>query len=349
RRSEAYEAIASRRPRSGHARRSERPEARPPRRGPNRRQAQRLGGRISGFGGGPHQDLWPRLRRPGKGRARPKPVDASACEAQGNHREGQGRRPGPDPQAFFSEARPSPRPGPRRRPVSGRVRPILPVILCGGAGTRLWPVSTEAAPKPFHALLSDKSLFQMTVARIAGHGEDGFLAPMIVCGRTHRSLVEAQLEAIGVEAALLVLEPCGRGTAPIAAIAAALVAERWPDAVVLLLSADHMITDEAEFRRTIRRGAAIADDWIVTLGVAPTRPETGYGYIRRGARLADELYAVDRFVEKPDLATAQGFVADGEHSWNAGVFLFRPELLLDELKASRPGIATAAIAPVPAQ
>ncbi len=233
--------------------------------------------------------------------------------------------------------------------MSGPVRPILPVILCGGAGTRLWPVSTEAAPKPFHALLSDKSLFQMTVARIAGHGEDGFLAPMIVCGRTHRSLVEAQLEAIGVEAALLVLEPCGRGTAPIAAIAAALVAERWPDAVVLLLSADHMITDEAEFRRTIRRGAAIADDWIVTLGVAPTRPETGYGYIRRGARLADELYAVDRFVEKPDLATAQGFVADGEHSWNAGVFLFRPELLLDELKAARPDIAQAAIAAVPAQ
>src|ERR1019366_1179758 len=94
---------------------------------------------------------------------------------------------------------------------SGPARPILPVILCGGAGTRLWPVSTEAAPNPFHALLSDKSLFQMTVARIAGHGEDGFLAPMIVCGRTHRALVEAQLEAIGVEAALLVLEPRGRG------------------------------------------------------------------------------------------------------------------------------------------
>jgi mannose-1-phosphate guanylyltransferase/mannose-6-phosphate isomerase len=232
--------------------------------------------------------------------------------------------------------------------VSISVRPILPVILCGGAGTRLWPVSTEAAPKPFHSLLSDQSLFQMTVARIADRGEDGFLPPMIVCGRTHRELVEAQLRGIGGEASLLVLEPCGRGTAPIAAIASALAAERWPEAVVLLLSADHLITDEAEFRRTVRRGAAIADDWIVTLGVAPTRPETGYGYIRRGPALGEGLYRVDRFVEKPDLATAQGFVADGAHSWNAGVFLFRPELMLDELKATRPDIAGAAIAALPA-
>ena len=227
--------------------------------------------------------------------------------------------------------------------MSGPARPILPVILCGGAGTRLWPVSTEAAPKPFHALLSDKSLFQMTVARIAGHGEDGFLAPMIVCGRTHRALVEAQLEAIGVEAALLVLEPCGRGTAPIAAIAAALAAERWPEAVVLLLSADHLITDEAEFRRTIRGGAAIADDWIVTLGVAPTRPETGYGYIRRGAAIAgaEGCYEVAAFVEKPDRAHAEAYLATGEYSWNSGIFLLPASILLHEMERLRPATLAA--------
>jgi mannose-1-phosphate guanylyltransferase/mannose-6-phosphate isomerase len=233
--------------------------------------------------------------------------------------------------------------------VSATARRILPVILCGGAGARLWPVSTEAAPKPFHALLSDNSLFEMTVKRIAGGGDDTFLAPMIVCGRTHRTLVETQMAVVGVDPSLLVLEPCGRGTAPIAAIAATVAAERWPGALVLLLSADHLITDDAAFRRTIGRGAAIADDWIVTLGVAPTRPETGYGYIRRGAQLADGLYEVDRFVEKPDLATAEEFVAGGEHSWNAGVFLFAPNLMLAELKAARPDIAEAAISALPAQ
>ena len=130
---------------------------------------------------------------------------------------------------------------------------------------------------------------------------------------------------IGVEPSLLVLEPCGRGTAPIAAIASALAAERSPDALVLLLSADHLIADAAEFRRTITRGGPIADDWIVTLGVAPTRPETGYGYIRRGApprrRAPSRSSGSSR---SPTCETAKGFVADGEHSWNAGVFLFSP-------------------------
>ena len=230
--------------------------------------------------------------------------------------------------------------------MSGPVRPILPVILCGGAGARLWPVSTETAPKPFQALLSDESLFQATVRRVGGG--DGFLAPMIVCGRTHRALVEAQMQAIGAEASLLVLEPCGRGTAPIAAIAASLAAERWPDALVLLLSADHLIADEAAFRETVRRGAAIADDYIVTLGFKPTRPETGYGYIREGARLGDRLHHVDAFLEKPDLATAQGFLESGEYLWNAGVFLFSPRLMLDELNAARLDIGRAALAALPA-
>jgi mannose-1-phosphate guanylyltransferase/mannose-6-phosphate isomerase len=231
--------------------------------------------------------------------------------------------------------------------VSAPPRPIVPVILCGGAGTRLWPVSTEASPKPFHALLSDESLFQQTVRRVLGEADEGFLNPMIVCGRSHRRLVEAQMAEMGVEPSVLVLEPCGRGTAPIAAIAAAIAAERWPQALVLLLSADHLIADEAEFRRTVRRAAALADDWIVTLGVAPTRPETGYGYIARGAALAEGLHRVERFVEKPDLAAAKGFIASGAYSWNAGIFLYSPGLLLDELKAARPDIAQAAVAALP--
>lgn len=155
------------------------------------------------------------------------------------------------------------------------------------------------------------------------------------------------MKAIGAQPSLLVLEPCGRGTAPIAAIASALAAERWPDALVLMVSADHLIADDGEFRRTVRRGAALADDWIVTLGIAPSRPETGYGYIRRGAELGDGLYKVDRFVEKPDLAKAEAFVAAGDHSWNAGVFLFAPELMRQELEASRPDIAKAALAALP--
>ena len=225
---------------------------------------------------------------------------------------------------------------------------ILPVILCGGSGTRLWPLSTEAEPKPFHALLGAESLFQQTVRRVAPAADENFLPPMIVCGRVHQALVEAQMAAIGVEASALVLEPRGRGTAPIAAIAAVLARERWPGALVLLLSADHLITDDAVFRATVQRGVAVADLRIVIFGVAPSRPETGYGYIRRGAALADRVHAVDGFVEKPDLATAETFVAGGEHSWNAGVFLFSPALLLEELGAARPDITEAAVAALPA-
>jgi mannose-1-phosphate guanylyltransferase/mannose-6-phosphate isomerase len=127
-----------------------------------------------------------------------------------------------------------------------------------------------------------------------------------------------------------------------------LAAAQWPDALVLLLSADHLIADEAAFRETIRGGAAIADDYIVTLGIRPTRPETAYGYIREGARLGDRLHHVDAFLEKPNLATAKGFVASGEYLWNAGVFLFSPGLVLAEMNATRPDIVKAALAALPA-
>ncbi|HXQ47638.1 MAG TPA: sugar phosphate nucleotidyltransferase, partial [Caulobacteraceae bacterium] len=225
-------------------------------------------------------------------------------------------------------------------------RAILPVIVCGGAGTRLWPVSTAATPKPFHKLLADESLFQQTLARVADPAA-GFLPPVVVCGRLHRELVEAQLRSSGVAASAIVLEPCGRGTAPIAALAAAIGQREHPGALVLLLAADHLIPDGAAFREAILLGSGVADERIVVLGIAATRAETGYGYIKRGERLGERLYAVERFVEKPPKADAERFLASGDYSWNASAFLFAPGLMLDEMRASRPDIAEAALAALP--
>jgi mannose-1-phosphate guanylyltransferase/mannose-6-phosphate isomerase len=229
---------------------------------------------------------------------------------------------------------------------------ILPVIMCGGAGSRLWPLSVETQPKPFHAFHSTLSLFQDTVARISGtEPSDGeaitFLPPLIVCGQAHRKAVEDQLADIGVRAGAIILEPCGRNTAPVAAIAAEIAARRFPGAQVLLLAADHRIVDAAGFRRAVARGAALADDHIVTFGVRPSGPETGYGYIQRGQPLADGVDAIVRFVEKPDAATAQGYLDSGDYVWNAGIFLFSPEIFLAELRAMRPDIADGAIAAIP--
>jgi len=232
--------------------------------------------------------------------------------------------------------------------VTAPARAILPVIVCGGAGTRLWPVSTAAAPKPFHRLLADESLFQQAVRRVAEPAA-GFLAPVIVCGRAHRGLVEAQLQAMAVRPTAIVLEPCGRGTAPIAAIAAAVGQRLDPDALVLLLAADHLIPDGAAFRQAVLSGAAVADHRIVVLGITPTRAETGYGYIKRGERLGDRLHAVERFIEKPPAAEAQRFLASGDYSWNASAFLFAPALMLEELRAWRPDIAKAALGALPAK
>jgi mannose-1-phosphate guanylyltransferase/mannose-6-phosphate isomerase len=231
--------------------------------------------------------------------------------------------------------------------MTAPARAILPVIVCGGAGTRLWPVSTAVAPKPFHRLLADESLFQQAIRRVADP-QAGFLPPVIVCGQAHRGLVEAQLQAMSVRPTAIVLEPCGRGTAPIAAIASAICQRVDPEALVLLLAADHLIPDGAAFRQAVLRGASVADDRIVVLGIAPTRAETGFGYIKRGERLGDRLHAVDRFIEKPPAAEAERFLASGEYSWNASAFLFAPGLMLEELRAWRPDIAQAALSALPA-
>jgi mannose-1-phosphate guanylyltransferase/mannose-1-phosphate guanylyltransferase/mannose-6-phosphate isomerase len=212
------------------------------------------------------------------------------------------------------------------------VRAIHPVILCGGSGTRLWPVSRKARPKPFLPLVSEQTLFEQAVARVAG--DDRFAPPMVVAGAAHADLITAQLgDAPG---ARLVIEPAAKNTAPAIALAAALLPE---DAVMLVCPSDHHIADSAAFRAAALAAAALArEDYLVSFGIAADRPETGYGYLRRGEPLAGG-YAIRQFVEKPDLARAQEYLASGEYSWNGGIFAFRAGHLLAELAAHRPEMA----------
>ena len=216
---------------------------------------------------------------------------------------------------------------------------IYPVILSGGSGTRLWPLSRAALPKQLLALNGARTMIQDTVMRAQlPHAE----APILLCSEGHRFLVADQMQAIGVSPKAIVLEPFGRNTAPAAAIAALLVAAENPRGVVLLLASDHVVTDDAAFRGAVARAArAAAKGPIVTFGIAPDAPETGYGYIQRGAGLADGVHAVTRFAEKPDLATAERYLQSGEYSWNSGMFMFRADVLLDELRRHEPGLVEA--------
>jgi mannose-1-phosphate guanylyltransferase/mannose-6-phosphate isomerase len=224
---------------------------------------------------------------------------------------------------------------------------IVPVIMCGGAGTRLWPLSVNDAPKPFHAFNSEHSLFQDTVLRVSSKEHAGYLPPLVICGEDHRPVVEAQLAALDVVPSAVILEPCGRNTAPVAAVAAKVVAARFPGALILLLAADAQIADAAAFRAAVAHGAAVAGERIVTFGIAPSHPEVGYGYIQRGAPLAEGVDRVAQFQEKPDLETAERYLASGDYVWNAGMFLFSPTVFLAELRASRPDIEAAALASIP--
>jgi mannose-1-phosphate guanylyltransferase/mannose-1-phosphate guanylyltransferase/mannose-6-phosphate isomerase len=212
------------------------------------------------------------------------------------------------------------------------VRAIHPVILCGGSGTRLWPVSRKARPKPFLPLVSEQTLFEQAVARVAG--DDRFAAPIVVAGAAHADLITAQLG--DTPGARLVIEPAAKNTAPAIALAAALLPA---EAVMLVCPSDHHIADAAAFRAAALAAAALArEDWLVSFGIAADRPETGYGYLRRGKPLAGG-YAIRQFVEKPDLERAAAYLASGEYSWNGGIFAFRAGHLLAELAAYRPEMA----------
>jgi mannose-1-phosphate guanylyltransferase/mannose-6-phosphate isomerase len=214
---------------------------------------------------------------------------------------------------------------------------LVPVILSGGAGTRLWPLSRELHPKQLLPLIGRHTMLQDTVRRLAGLEVD---APLVVCNEAHRFLVAEQLRSIDCKPRAIVLEPAGRNTAPAIALAAhAILAAEEGDPLLLVLPADHVIVDVSAFHRAIEvAGVAARDGALVTFGIVPTAPETGYGYIRRGA-LAGGSYRIAEFVEKPELARAQAYLSSGEYYWNSGMFLFRARRYLEELEKFSPDIA----------
>ncbi len=220
---------------------------------------------------------------------------------------------------------------------------IIPVILSGGAGTRLWPLSRELYPKQFLPLTGERSLLQQTVLRLQGLPD--LAPPLVVCNEEHRFLVAEQLRAVDVTGAEILLEPAGRNTAPAVALAALRAEARGDDdALLLVLPSDHVIADPQVLQRAVLAGVPAARaGGLVTFGVLPTRPETGFGYIRTGARPGGPLSAqpVLAFVEKPDAERAAAYVASGDYLWNGGMFLFGAAAYLAELDRHAPAIATA--------
>ena len=219
---------------------------------------------------------------------------------------------------------------------------IVPVILSGGSGTRLWPLSREGFPKQFWSLLGEQTMLQETAARAGGAG---FAAPVVVCNEAHRFLVAEQLRAAGIEGARILLEPMGRNSAPAIAAATLLLAETDPDAVLWIMAADAAIADVPALHAALQKAVAAAGQgWIVTFGMRPTAPETGFGYIAEGEALPGMagVARIARFVEKPDRATAEGFLAGGKHLWNSGMFVASVATLRAELQAQAPAVLAAA-------
>ena len=222
--------------------------------------------------------------------------------------------------------------------------PIVPVILSGGSGTRLWPVSRESFPKQLWPLVSANTLLQETALRARDANGVRFAPPIVVCNQEHRFLIAEQLRAAAIPSPRILLEPIGRNSAPAIAAAAMLVAETTPDAVLWLLAADHAITDTRALHAALAIAATAARAGrIVTFGMRPTAPETGYGYIERGAPLPDAegAYGVASFVEKPAPADAARLATDGRHMWNSGMFVFTARTLLEELATHAPDVANA--------
>ena len=223
------------------------------------------------------------------------------------------------------------------------VRTIWPVILSGGAGSRLWPLSRAALPKQLLPLVGEETMIQATAARTSDHGR--FHPPIIVSGAAHAALIADGLAASGYAPAAIIAEPVARNTAPAIALAAEHIAATDPDGLMLVMPSDHVIADPAAFRRAIDAAAPLAaDGWLVTFGITPTGPETGYGYIHFGEALDDAARQVARFVEKPDRATATDYVASGEYAWNAGIFLFSAARVLAALDTHAPAIRAAVTA-----
>ncbi|UEX18767.1 mannose-1-phosphate guanylyltransferase/mannose-6-phosphate isomerase [Stenotrophomonas sp. SI-NJAU-1] len=214
---------------------------------------------------------------------------------------------------------------------------IQPVILSGGSGTRLWPLSREAYPKQFLPLAGELTMLQATWQRVAPIASRG---PLVIANEEHRFVAAEQLQQVGAEPAAIILEPVGRNTAPAIAVAALEATGEGADALLLVLPSDHVITNEAAFRTAVEAATSAAEAGkLVTFGIVPTGPETGYGYIK--AADGQGVRAVERFVEKPDLDTATGYVVSGQYYWNSGMFLFKASRYLQELERLQPGMLSA--------
>ena len=224
---------------------------------------------------------------------------------------------------------------------------IQPVILCGGSGTRLWPLSREQYPKQLLCLNGNHTMLQATALRLGGielAADDVLAAPLLVGNEEYRFLIAEQLRQVGVEHPTLILEPCGRNTAPALTLAALAAQLEGADPVLVFMPADHVIQDEAAFRAAVVQGAGLAEQGkLVTFGIKPTAPETGYGYIKLGAALADGASLVDQFVEKPDAATAEGYLASGRFLWNGGIFVIKASVWLAKMEECRADIAAACL------
>lgn len=215
---------------------------------------------------------------------------------------------------------------------------ILPVIMAGGTGSRLWPLSRDLMPKQFLKLDGDTTMLQATVQRLQGLDA---LPPLVICNEEHRFIAAEQMRQINQLDHNIILEPVGRNTAPAIALAAMTAVKKGQDPLLLVLAADHIISDSQEFRQVVAQASEFAAaDNLVTFGIVATGPETGYGYIKRGGEKSG-AYSVQQFVEKPDLETAESYVSSGEYYWNSGMFIFKASVYLSELKQHRPDIYSA--------
>ena len=226
--------------------------------------------------------------------------------------------------------------------MTGRIHPV---ILSGGSGSRLWPLSRESHPKQLLPLAGERTLLQETAARVTDPTR--FAPLLVIANEAHRFVIAEQLRELGCSDARIVLEPAGRNTAPAVAAAARIVAEIDPDGLILVMPADHVILDVAAFRATVEAGVvAAAEGSFVLFGIQPDTPATGYGYIRTGVPLSGEVRTVAAFVEKPDPLTAEAYLASGEYLWNSGIFLLPVRAVLEELSEHEPRVLAAATAAV---
>ncbi len=215
---------------------------------------------------------------------------------------------------------------------------IIPVIMCGGSGTRLWPLSRAQFPKQFLPLVNDTSMLQDTLARLPSQHQ----APVFICNEDHRFLVAEQVKQVACSQATILLEPQGRNTAPAVALAALNALADNEDALLLVLAADHVIKDTIKFHQAVSVATTAAvQGKLVTFGIVPTHAETGYGYIKKGSKQGNDIYQVAKFVEKPNAEIAQNYLDSGDYLWNSGMFLFKASRYLEELEKFRPNILSA--------